>query len=113
MFKSSYLDDIKRRAIRSRVWFKTLDGLERGIINLSVKVLDSTVTLSRLDNVLSIIIAKIEDALKGEFEKRLESYGLNRAGEIVDIAIRLGHVSALGWLNDGNFARYVTFMSLN
>jgi hypothetical protein len=112
MFKSSFLDEVRRRAIRGRVWFKALDGLERGILSLSVRVLDSAASVSCLGKVLSVIVAKIEDALKGVFERRLEGYGLRRAAEITELAVKLGCHSARGWLGD-SFARYVTFMSLN
>jgi hypothetical protein len=39
MYPSSFLDDVRRRAMRGRVWFRALDGLERGILSLSAKVL--------------------------------------------------------------------------
>jgi hypothetical protein len=112
MLLSSSLDDARRRAIRGRVWFRVLDGLERGILSLSIRVLDGACRVSGLGVVLSKIVAKIEDALKGVFERRLEGYGLRRAGEIVEVAVKLGCAGARGWLGD-SFARYVTFMSLN
>jgi hypothetical protein len=112
MFKSSFLDEVRRRAIRGRVWFKALDGLERGILSLSVKILDCAVEISCLGMELAKIVAKIEDALKGVFERQLENFGLRRAGEIAGIAVKFGCDNARGWLDD-SFARYVTFMSLN
>jgi hypothetical protein len=112
MFRSSFLNDVRRRAIRGRVWFRALDGLERGILSLSSRILDGVVNVSCLGVELAKIVAKIEDALKGVFERRMESYGLKRAGEIAKMAVRLGYVGARGWLDD-SFMRYVTFMSLN
>ena len=112
MFKSSFLDEVRRRAVRGRVWFRALDGLERGILSLSIRVLDVAAKRSCLGEVLTSIVAKIEDALKSVFERRLEGYGLWRAGEIAEMAVRLGYSGARGWLDD-SFARYVTFMSLN
>jgi hypothetical protein len=41
MYPSSFLDDVWRRAMRGRVWFRALDGLERGILSLSAKVNDA------------------------------------------------------------------------
>jgi hypothetical protein len=112
MYQSSFLDDVRRRAIRGRVWFKALDSLERKILSLSVRVLDGVVNVSCLGVELAKIVAKVEDALKSVFERRLEGYGLRRAGEIAGMAVRLGYPGARGWLGSG-FARYVTFMSLN
>lgn len=112
MFTSSFLDSVRRRAVRGRVWFRALDGLERDILSLSARVLDGVVDVSCLGVELAKIVAKIEDSLKSVFERRLESYGLKRAGEIAKMAIRFGYEAARGWLSD-SFARYVTFMSLN
>jgi hypothetical protein len=112
MFMSSFLDGVRRRAMRRRVWFKALDGLERGILSLSAKVLDAVDDISCLGVEMVKIVAKIEDALKSVFERRLEGYGLKRAGEIANLAIRFGFDAARGWLTE-SFVRYVTFMSLN
>src|SRR4030042_4524617 len=79
---ASYLAEHRKRAIRGRVWFKSLDGLERGILSLSVKVLDVAVVHSCLGKVLTSIVAKIEDALKSVFERRLGGYGRRGAGEM-------------------------------
>ena len=43
MFTSSFLDGVRRRAFRGRFWFRALDGLERGILILSARVLDGVV----------------------------------------------------------------------
>jgi len=112
MYQSSFLDDMRRRAIRGRIWYKVLDGLERGILSLSAKILDVVHSVS-LEAEIAKIIDKIEDALRGVFERRLLSYGFARAKEIVVHATELGCVGAMGWLLDSSFAKYVTFMSLN
>jgi hypothetical protein len=48
MFTSSFLDSVRRRAVRGRVWFRALDGLERDILSLSARVLDGVVDVSCL-----------------------------------------------------------------
>ncbi len=112
MYTSSFLTDVRKRAIHGKVWFKALDGLERGILSLSAKVLDVVHSVS-LEVEIAKIINKIEEALRGVFERRLLGYGFGRAKEIVAHAVKLGCVSALNWMFDSSFARYVTFMSLN
>jgi hypothetical protein len=112
MYFSSFLKEVRKRAIRGNVWFRTLDCLERGILNLSAKILD-VIHSESLQVELSKIVSKIEDALRGVFEKRFLSYGLSRAKEIVANAVKLGCNDAVGWLTNSSFAKYVTFMSLN
>ena len=48
MFMSSFLSDVRGRAMRERVWFRALDGLERGILSLSASILDAVDKISCL-----------------------------------------------------------------
>ena len=112
MLRASVLSDVRRRAIRGRVWFRVLDSLERGILSLAAKILD-VVRSASLGRELAKIIAKIEESLKGVFVKRLEGFGLSRAEVLAAESVRLGNVVAVEWVVDSGFARYVTFMSLN
>lgn len=112
MLRASTLFDVRRRAIRGRVWFRVLDGLERGILSLAAKILDVVRSVSLVSE-LAKIIAKIEDSLKGVFVRRLEGFGLSRAEALAAESVRLGNVVAVEWVADSGFARYVTFMSLN
>jgi hypothetical protein len=112
MLTASVLSDVRRRAIRGRVWFRVLDGLERGILSLAARILD-VVRSTSLESELAKIIAKIEDSLKGVFVRRLEGFGLGRARELAAESVGLGNVVAVEWVVDSGFARYVTFMSLN
>jgi len=112
MLRASILSDVRRRAIRGRVWFRVLDGLERGILSLAAKILDVVHSVS-LESELTKIIAKIEESLKGVFVRRLEGFGLPRARELTAESVELGNMCAVEWVVDSVFARYVTFMSLN
>jgi hypothetical protein len=112
MLRASVLFDVRRRAIRGRVWFRVLDSLERGILSLAAKILDVVRSVSLVSE-LAKIIAKIEDSLKGVFVRRLEGFGLSRAEALAAESVRLGNVVAAEWVVDSGFARYVTFMSLN
>ena len=109
---ASFLAELRRRAIRGRVWMRALDDLERGILSLSSRVLDR-VQSALLDNELTKIVDKISFALKSVFERRLEEFGLRRAEEICIAAVKLGCRGARDWLSNLDFARYITFMSLN
>ena len=112
MFNASFLTEVRKRAIRGRVWFKALDQLERGILSLSSRVLD-VVHSASLGVVLAEIVSKIEDALKSVFDRRLEGFGLARARVLVGYAVKLGHRGAERWLDDFGYARFITFLSLN
>jgi hypothetical protein len=112
MFNASFLTEVRKKAIRGKVWFKALDSLERGILSLSSRVLD-VVHSASLGSVLAEIVCKIEDALKSVFVRQLEGFGLARATVLVGYAVKLGHRNAKRWLDDIGYARYITFLSLN
>jgi len=112
MFTASFLTDVKKKAIRGRVWFRALDSLERGILSLSAKILD-VVQSTSLSLELAKIVEKIEDSLLGVFERKLLRFGLARVNEIVVHAVKLGCFAALSWDTDHGFARYLTFLCLN
>jgi len=40
MFTSSFLSDMRRKALRKGVWYKALDALERGILSLTSRVIE-------------------------------------------------------------------------
>jgi hypothetical protein len=113
MLDAYFLLGVRKKALKGKVWFKVLDSLERGIVNLSAKVLDSAQTISCLGIVLSKIIAKIEDALKSPFELRLECFGLSRSRELTDQSLKLGNTAASDWGSNIIYAKYITFMSFN
>lgn len=103
--------DVRRRALRRGVWFKALDGVERGIVELSYRMVDEVRSLD-LARVIVMILAKLRDASKSAFTRHVESVGMAKARRLVEQALKLGCVEAGGWLSEG-FARYLAFIDFN
>jgi len=40
MFTAEFLSDMRKRALRKGVWYRTLDRVERGIVSLIVRIVD-------------------------------------------------------------------------
>lgn len=112
MYNGSFLADLRLRALRRGVWFRVLDRTERGILSLASRVVDR-VGSSLLGRVLVGIVEKLIDALKGEFQRLLESFGCGRVRVVVGQAGRLGSGVAQGWLGDEGFASYLTVLEFN
>ena len=112
MFNRSFLVNLRQRAMRQRVWFKAIDHIERGIVNLVARLVDG-VESSLLGCVLVKISAKLRDAMKSEFLRHLEDYGYGAARRVVDQALSFGSVLAGGWVRDKSFISYLTLMDLN
>jgi len=111
MFTRGFLEDIRLKAIRRRVLYRALDGVERGILYLCTRVVDE-VSSPVLGVQLVEIVKRLRDAMKSAFTRHMESYGFRRVVSLVEQARALGSEQASGWLDVG-FARYVTFIDLN
>lgn len=112
MLTRGYLRKIRARAIRRRVYHRALDRLERGILDLSTRLLDEARNVVLLEQLLEIV-NKLEDAVKSRYQRHLESFGLRRVTQVVMQAVKLGYRTAVQWVRDQGFVEYLTFMDLN
>jgi hypothetical protein len=112
MFTREILVEARRRALRRGVWFKALDGVERGILSLASQIIN-TVRSSVLSVQLVKIIAKIRDACKSGFIKHLEQFGMTRVRVIQAQAFSFGYEGAKMLSNDFDFVRYLAFLDFN
>ena len=97
------LREIRGLALRKRVWFEALDGVERGIVNLTISVVGSVRSLT-LVHALSRILAKLRVAFRGAFVRHVEEYGWGRLMDVVQVSLSWGNAGAVGWRTEG-FAR--------
>jgi hypothetical protein len=90
------LREARGTALRRRVWYRVLDGIERGIVNLTISVVEG-VRSPTLFRELSKILVKLREALKNAFTRHLEEYGYRKALGIIKIALSFGNEEALRW----------------
>ncbi len=112
MFTREILVEVRRRALRRGVWYRALDGVERGILSLASQILD-TVRSSMLSIQLVKIIAKIRDVCKSGFIKHLERFGMARVRVIQAQAFSFGYEGAKTLSSDFDFVRYLIFLDFN
>jgi hypothetical protein len=112
LYTREFLVEIRRKALRRGVWFKALDRVERGILSLTAKIVDKVESVV-LGVELVKILAKLRDALKNGFVRRMEEYGLGQALKMARIAVDWGYAIAVDWSSDIGFVRYLTVMDLN
>ena len=112
MFNSKFLLEVRRKALRSRVWFKALDNVERGILSLAARVVDEVRSVV-LGVELVKVLKKLRDALKSGFVRWMEEYGIKRARKLAAQAVEWGYHSARAWASDFGFIRYVTLLDVN
>jgi thermostable 8-oxoguanine DNA glycosylase len=109
MFTKVFLAGVRREALRKRVWYKALDSLERGILSIASKIIDSVRSMI-LDHQIVKIIAKLKSANKCDFIKHFERYGMERGRIIQSQAYSFGYVNASGLLKDIGFIKYLAFL---
>jgi len=100
------------KAIRKRVLYRALDGLERGILYLSSRLVDEVSSLTLLEQ-LAEIVTKLEYALQSGYQRHVEEYGVGKLVKIVLQAVRFGYRDAAKWIGDRGFAGYLAVLDLN
>ena len=96
----------RTRALRQRIWFKALSRAERGILDLTIRCVE-TVRSRVLNRIVSDIVAKILKNLKPSFLETATKIGREIAYEICEIAIEWGNLSASMWKHDLCFIRFL------
>jgi hypothetical protein len=106
------LHHVKRVALRRGVWFKALSRLERGILDLTMRCV-SEVKSTKLANMLTAIINKLQQTMENTIDKLTRTIGIPLAEKASSIAIGWGNRSAKTWAHDLPFAAYLAVMKTN
>ena len=106
------LVDIRNRCVDKRVWFGTLSHLERSVMNLTITLVDE-VKSSRLAEVLTGIVSRLQDALQSVFLAKARREGLIIAKKMAEIAYSWGNRGALAWIDDKGYVLFLGISSIN
>jgi hypothetical protein len=102
---------LKRRALRSKAWFR-LDSLERAVVDLTIKVVER-VRSSTLAGIILGIAEKLRQWMKPSFKEMALSVGRLLAERAVRIAEAWGGREAKEWLKELGFIIYLGVSWLN
>ena len=103
---------IKARAVRRGMWFSVLTKMDRACVDLAVVVVDR-VRSSLLRKVLSSVLEKLEAALESPVQRLMRGVGVGLALRLSQIAVKWGHRSAVRWVTDAGFVRFLAVSHLN
>jgi hypothetical protein len=106
------LFEAKKLALRRGVWFRALNRLERGALDITIKYYNS-VKSTMLTKMLTVILEKLQQATESMVDRMVKSFGSAQARKISGVAVRLGNLSALAWALDFAFARFLAVMHMN
>lgn len=104
VLSKEFLREVRYKALRKRVWYKALDRIERGMVNLTISVVERVKSYT-LASELTKILDKLREAMKSAFIRHCESYGRKKLIEVVGIALSFGSTDAKDWHGDESMVR--------
>ena len=81
-------------------------------MNLTIRVVDE-VRSSRLSDVLSSIVLRLEESMKSVFLRLAYENGGRLAARLVQLASSWGNRAILSWVNDRAYVLYLGVSSMN
>src|SRR6266704_4287312 len=93
---------LKTRGLRRRVWYRALDRMERGLVDLTIRWVDK-VRSGRMTETLVRILAKLAMALETGMGRVL-ARGRMLAVRASELAVGWGNSSAFSWRFETAFA---------
>jgi hypothetical protein len=109
---NSRLIQLKSKSLRSGVWFKTLNKIERALVNLTIKVVDHVRSFT-LAKILLSITAKLKNAMESKVLHALKEVGFPLAQKLSLLAQKWSNDSARTWMYDISFAKFLAILHLN
>lgn len=103
---------LRVKACRRGVWFGVLSRVERGLMDLAIKVVEK-VRSPVLARSLISVVKKLVDAMESEATRLMKTIGRKIAQELSEIAQGWGNKSARLWTSDLGFRRYLAVMQKN
>jgi len=99
---------IKTRGLRRRVWYRELDRMERGLVDLTIRWVDK-VRSRRMTETLMRILEKLAQALQTGMGRTLK-IGRELALRASVLAVEWGNSQAYHWRYDEGFQHALAFL---
>lgn len=106
------LEKLRVKARRRGVWFRVLSRVERGLVDLSIKVVEKVRSLV-LARTLTGVVKKLLDAMESEVARLMRTVGRQLAQSLSEIAQGWGNKVARLWALDDGFIRYLAVTQKN
>jgi hypothetical protein len=110
MLSVNVLREARALALRKRVWYRVLDGLDRGIINLTLRSVEC-VKSPRLTGIVVSILDVLREACRSAFTRLLDSYGYDKMSKVIQVALSFGSTRCLVWSSEA-LARLLTLNNM-
>ena len=102
----------KKAALRRGIWFRVLNRVERGVLDLTEKYVER-IKSTKLAYVVIAILEKLKLSTENTADRLVRTVGLPLAQKISLIAQKLGNFSAQAWATNKSFACFLAVTSTN
>ena len=106
------LTKLKKKAIRRGVWFTVLRRIDRALIDLTIKVRDIVRSYNLVKSILTIA-RKVQEVFQSKLAHGIKEIGIPLSRKLSLLAQNWGNKGTWKWVNDANFAWYLTITKLN
>lgn len=111
-FDKTQLMKLKLKAIRCGVWFTALQRIDRVLIDLTIKVNNNVRSYTLAKSILTVA-RKLQEVFQSKLAHKIKEIGIPLTRKLSRLAQNWGNKGAWEWVNDADFARYLTIMKLN
>lgn len=111
-FDKTQLMKLKLKAIRCGVWFTALQRIDRVLIDLTIKVNINVRSYTLAKSILTVA-RKLQEVFQSKLAHKIKEIGIPLTRKLSRLAQNWGNKGAREWVNDTDFARYLTIMKLN
>lgn len=108
----SELTKLRVKARRRGVWFRMLSRVERGLIDLSIKVVEKVRSLVLARSLISVV-EKLLEAMESEVARLMRTVGCSLARKLSEVAQGWGNKAARLWATDFSFVQYLAVTQKN
>ncbi|UCB60521.1 MAG: hypothetical protein JSW72_00160 [Candidatus Bathyarchaeota archaeon] len=103
---------LRVKARRRGIWFRALNRIERGLMDLAIKVVENVRSVILARSLISVA-KKLLSALESEVAFLMKTVGPSLAQKLSEIARSWGNDSAKDWAKDQIFIQYLSVMRKN
>ena len=103
---------LRTKAMRSGMWFKALQRIDRVLVNLTIKVASNVRSFTLAKSILTIT-RKLGELLETKLSRTMRAIGFPMARKLSMLAQKWGNKSAQEWVNDMGFVQYLAIMNIS
>jgi hypothetical protein len=103
---------LRTKAMRSGMWFKALQRIDRVLVNLTIKVATNVRSFTLAKSILTIT-RKLGELLETKLSRTVRAIGFPIARKISMFAQKWGNKSAKEWVSDMGFVQYLAIMNIS